>query len=79
MTLNSTRRTALPRRSASTARRVQAAAYEGLLSAFYPHAWFNGVYLWLWRADPDAGGASDESYTPQNKPATLEVMARYFK
>ena len=57
---------------------AQAVAYEGLLAALYPHEWFNGVYLWLWRSDPTAGGVSDESYVPQNKPETLSVMKRYF-
>ena len=58
--------------------KAQAVAYEGLLAALYPHEWFNGVYLWLWRSDPTAGGVSDESYVPQNKPETLTVMKRYF-
>ena len=47
------------------------------INALYPHAWFNGVYLWLWRTDPDAGGSSDDSYTPQNKPAS-KVMKSLF-
>lgn len=47
------------------------------INALYPHEWFNGVYLWLWRMDPDAGGSSDDSYTPQNKPAA-EVMKSLF-
>ena len=56
---------------------AQARAYEGLIQALYPHSWFNGVYLWLWRMDPGAGGSSDDSYTPQNKPAA-RVMKRLF-
>ena len=56
---------------------AQAAAYEGLLKALYPHDWFNGVYLWLWRTDPGAGGSSDASYTPQNKKAA-KVMSLWF-
>jgi hypothetical protein len=56
---------------------AQARAYEGLIRALYPHAWFNGVYLWLWRTDPRAGGSSDDSYTPQNKPAA-HVMKELF-
>ena len=31
------------------------------INALYPHAWFNGVYLWLWRTDPDAGALSGAS------------------
>ena len=56
---------------------AQARAYEGLIKALYPHDWFNGVYLWLWRTDPKAGGSSDDSYTPQNKPAA-QVMKDLF-
>ena len=55
---------------------AQAAAYEALITALYPHDWFEGVYLWLWRADPAAGGRSDADYTPQNKPASEEVLKR---
>ena len=56
---------------------AQSRAYEGLIKALYPHPWFNGVYLWLWRTDPAAGGNADDSYTPQNKPAAL-VMKELF-
>jgi len=49
-----------------------------LIKALYPHDWFNGVYLWLWRTDTGAGGRTNDDYTPQNKPAA-EVMKRLFK
>jgi hypothetical protein len=53
---------------------AQANAYEGLITALYPHDWFDGLYLWLWRTDPDAGGSSDDSYVPQGKPAANRVL-----
>ena len=31
--------------------------------------WHQGVMLWNWMSDPDAGGPRDADYTPQNKPA----------
>ena len=56
---------------------AQANAYEAIITALYPHSWFGGLYLWLWRSDPTAGGTSDDSYVPQNKPAAA-VMKRLF-
>ena len=56
---------------------AQARAYEGLIRALYPMDWFDGVYLWLWRTDPTAGGSSDDSYTPQQKPATAVMKALF--
>ena len=39
--------------------------------------WFDGVYLWLWRTDPTAGGSWDDSYTQQQKPATAVMKALF--
>lgn len=33
----------------------------------------DGVYLWKWDADPDAGGAADRGFTLVNKPATSQI------
>ncbi len=43
----------------------------------YPYDWFDGVYLWLWRADPSAGGRSDGSYVPQGKEAAA-MLKRFW-
>ena len=48
-----------------------------ILGSNVDHLRCNGVYLGLWRTDPDAGGSSDDSYTPQNKPAS-DVMKALF-
>lgn len=53
---------------------AQANVYEALITALYPHDWFLGVYLWLWKVDPTAGGTSDDAYTPQGKPASQRVL-----
>ena len=55
---------------------AQASAYEGLITALYQYDWFEGVYLWIWRTDPGAGGSSDDSYTPQGKPAAERVLRK---
>ncbi len=51
------------------------ACVRACVQALYPYDWFDGVYLWLWRADPSAGGGCDASYTPQGKEAA-EVLKR---
>lgn len=54
--------------------------YEGFFNAFMPKSWCQGIILWHWELDPNAGkiGASRAGYTPQNKPA-LKIMIKYFK
>jgi len=58
---------------------VQALLYEALLQAVAPHAtdqggWYAGVFWWLWRSDPTAGGTCDDSFVPTGKPS--EVVLR---
>lgn len=55
----------------------QAKCYESLFRAFWNKPWFAGVYFWKWYLNPDAGGATDPDYTPQNKPAQ-DVMRRWY-
>jgi hypothetical protein len=57
----------------------QALAYEALFGALYPQAWFQGFYLWLWRADPSSGGMSDDQFGPQGKVETQRVLDKYWK
>ena len=35
--------------------------------------WFAGVAWWMWRSDPTSGGLNDQTFTPQGKPAALEM------
>ena len=57
----------------------QAKMYEGLLNAFMPKWWCNGVIFWHWEVTPSAGLKKpyNVGYTPQNKPA-VQIMRNYF-
>ena len=57
---------------------AQDIAYEALLGVFGTETWFGGVYVWLWRPDPMAGGTSDTDFTPQGKPA-LQTLRRHWQ
>jgi hypothetical protein len=39
--------------------------------------WNEGVLLWHWSSDPQAGGPADSDFTPQNKPAEREIACRW--
>ncbi len=55
----------------------QAMAYEALLSYWQDKGYFGGLHIWDWSVNPNAGGAGDTGYTPQNKIAE-GVLASYF-
>jgi hypothetical protein len=55
----------------------QANTYTALFSYWNNHDYMNGVYMWSWETDPNAGGAGDKGYTPQNKQAE-QVMKEWF-
>ena len=55
----------------------QADCYEAVLSVLWNRTWFYGFYWWNWETNPSAGGAEDNGYTPQNKPAQ-EVLAEWY-
>ncbi len=56
---------------------VQAAAYQALFSYWNDFAYMQGVSIWDWSSNPDAGGANDGGYTPQGKKAEA-VMKDWF-
>eukprot|EP00041_Stephanoeca_diplocostata_P029241 m.858340 g.858340 ORF g.858340 m.858340 type:complete len:788 (+) comp23522_c0_seq14:74-2437(+) len=62
---------------------VQAVMYDALLTALEPHSigetggWWAGVFWWIWRTDPTAGGTCDDSFVPTGKPAQA-VLARHW-
>jgi hypothetical protein len=56
---------------------IQANAYQALLSYWSTSTYMRGVSFWDWSVDPNAGGAADTNYTPQNKPAE-QVMKQWF-
>lgn len=56
---------------------IQATGYQALFDYWNNHSYVQGVSLWDWKSDPNAGGVGDRDYTPQNKPAE-EVMKQWF-
>lgn len=58
---------------------AQANAQEAILREFWPEEWFAGGFVWKWFIHYDeAGGAGDNRFTPQNKPAQ-EILRKYYK
>jgi len=55
----------------------QADCYQAALEVFKDKAWFEGWFWWNWETDPNAGGPSDNWYTPQNKPAETVLFEYY--
>ena len=39
--------------------------------------YFDGLHIWDWKVESNAGGISDKDYTPQNKPAE-DILTQYF-
>lgn len=56
---------------------AQATGYRALFEYWNPYPYMQGVSLWDWKSNPNAGGEGDGDYTPQNKPAQ-EVMRQWF-
>jgi hypothetical protein len=54
---------------------AQALAYAAFIDTFYApnNTWFDGTLFWLWRADPTAGGLSDDGFVATGKPAAAVV------
>jgi hypothetical protein len=56
----------------------QIEAYRALYEVFWNKSWFSGGFLWKWFIDyPRSGGASDNRFTPQNKPVE-ELISSYY-
>jgi hypothetical protein len=55
----------------------QVRSYEGLFSYWTSKSYYAGTYIWAWETNPNAGGSSDKTYTPQNKPAQLTLCKWY--
>jgi len=62
---------------ASVDLRLQNDALEIWLKAL-DQPWVNGVFIWAWYSDYNAGGSHDAGYTPQHKPAE-HMIRRYWK
>src|SRR5439155_601963 len=55
----------------------QANAYEALFSYWDTQSFMQGIELWHWQSNPNAGGANDTDFTPQNKQAET-VMKKWW-
>ncbi|MBT8295060.1 MAG: glycoside hydrolase, partial [Gramella sp.] len=56
---------------------LQARALKVVYEEFWDENWFAGGFLWKWHQYEHSGGANDNMFTPQNKPAE-EVIQRYY-
>ena len=54
---------------------AQALAYSVFLQTYYAQPWFDGATLWFWRADPTAGGLSDDGFVPAGKSTAAVTRA----
>lgn len=53
---------------------------KALLETFWHEDWFAGGYIWKWFIDHDkVGGASNNQFTPQNKPVEKIIQSYYKK
>jgi hypothetical protein len=57
---------------------AQANLTKALLETFWSEPWFAGGFVWKWFHNHDtSGGANDNRFTPQNKPAE-QVLKTYY-
>ena len=56
----------------------QALCYKAVKKTFKEKPWLEGIYWWHWVPDPEAGGATDTGYTPQNKPA-VKILKKWYR
>ena len=58
---------------------AQVNATQAIFEEFWKEDWFAGGYVWKWFLHHDkAGGASDNRFTPQNKPAQ-ETLSSFYR
>jgi len=58
---------------------AQSNATQAILEEFWKEDWFAGGFVWKWFINNEAsGGAKDNRFTPQNKPAA-EIIKQYYK
>jgi ppGpp synthetase/RelA/SpoT-type nucleotidyltranferase len=58
---------------------AQVNATKAIMEEFWNEQWFAGGYVWKWFIEHErAGGANDNQFTPQNKPAEA-VIGQYYK
>jgi len=53
-------------------------AYQALFDTFWNQSWFEGGFLWKWKAvHSNSGGSSNKEFTPQNKPVEQTIKNTY--
>ena len=58
---------------------IQSTAYQALFETIWDKPWCGGGFLWKWYADHEnAGGKTNNDYTPQNKPVE-SIIRTHFK
>lgn len=56
----------------------QVNAYEAVFCRFWGEPWFHGGFLWKWYPDhANAGGTSNNRFTPQNKPVEAAIKNNF--
>jgi hypothetical protein len=55
----------------------QVDGYRALFEYWGQVPYFNGVNIWSWSSDPNAGGSTDSDFTPQHKPAQ-DLIKQWF-
>lgn len=55
----------------------QVDCYEAAFQVLWNKPWFCGFYWWIWESDPEAGGPSNNDFTPQNKPVQYLITTWY--
>ncbi|MCL5264588.1 MAG: glycoside hydrolase TIM-barrel-like domain-containing protein [Chloroflexi bacterium] len=54
---------------------LQARSYLAASRAFQNSPWLQGLFIWNWLPFSDAGGFCDDDFTPQNKPAEVQLAS----
>ena len=49
--------------------------YQALFNYWNSQPYMNGIYVWNWDTDPNAGGQGNTDFTPQNKPAQGTLLS----
>lgn len=57
---------------------AQRRCYDVMLRALWGKSWLAGIYWWKWPTMLEDGGADDDNFTPNGKPAA-EVIARWYR
>ena len=57
---------------------AQQNTYQALFEMFWNEPWFEGGFLWKWKANHStAGGLMNKEFTPQNKPSEETIKKAY--